>query len=51
MEKAKEGIGDLNWASNASTTKIIYKGGKFEILEYGKNDYMQGYITNLPINL
>ena len=35
-----EGAKDEPWVNNASITQIDYKEGKFEIIEYGRDDFM-----------
>lgn len=35
-----ENMNDLGWADNASVTKVSYTDGKFNLIEYGKNDFM-----------
>ena len=40
MGKGVEGANDISWVNNASITQIDYKNGKFEIVEYGRDDFL-----------
>ncbi len=43
---------DLPYAGNAAASKVIYKeNGEFEVLFYGKNDFLGEYITALPTSV
>lgn len=44
-------ITDVPWATNASVTQVIYNDDAFRLVEYGRNDFMQGLITALPNNV
>ena len=35
-----EHMNGLGWADNASVTKVSYSNGKFNLIEYGKSDFM-----------
>lgn len=44
-------IKTMSYPSNASVTTITYDNGKFELLEYSKDDFMGDLRTALPKNL
>ena len=48
MGKGKDEIKELPWAPNASVTKCTYEGGKFTMIEYGRDDFMGDMSTHLP---
>ena len=49
--KGAHGVKDIPWANNASVTKIEYLDGKFNLIEYGKDDFMGDIGTGLPNNV
>ncbi len=38
----------IPWVNNASVTVLEYNDGKYTLLEYGKDDFMDGISTSLP---
>ena len=42
------GIKQMPWANNASVTEIEYINGKFNIIDYGKDDFLGDISTGLP---
>ena len=40
-----DGVKDIPWANNASVTEVEYEDGKFRLIKYGKDDFMDGVST------
>lgn len=45
------GTKDVPWANNASVTIVDFADGKFNVIEYGKDDFMRDLRTGLPEDL
>jgi alpha-ribazole phosphatase len=45
LDKKLTEMDDLPWVSNASISEVHYDNGKYEIIEVGKDDYLQGLTT------
>lgn len=44
----KNSINKIGDPPNVSTTKVVYEDGKFNLIEYGRADYLGDIITKLP---
>lgn len=51
LKKSLGEIKDIPWAANASVTKAIYNEDCFEMVEYGRDDFMGNLVTALPANV
>lgn len=46
--KGKHGVSEIPWANNCSLTEVDYVNGNFELINYGKDDYLGSISTALP---
>ena len=37
----KDGVKDIPWATNASITRAVYENGKFELISYGEDEFLE----------
>ena len=51
MNKSLDEVKDIPWVTNASVTKVSYDNGIFNLVEYGKDDFMGDLITRLSKNV
>jgi len=51
MNKSLDEVKDIPWATNASVSKFIYDNGGFELVEYGRDDFMGELITKFASNV
>ena len=51
MDKSLDEVKDIPWVTNASVTKVTYGNGVFNLIEYGKDDFMGDLVTRLSKNV
>lgn len=51
LEKSLDEIKTVPWVTNASVTKAVYDHGTFQLVEYGRDDFIGDFVTKLPSNV
>ena len=46
-----DGVKELPWPANASVTEALYDNGRFQLVEYSRDDFMGSCVTKLPANV
>lgn len=51
LKKTLDEMKTIPWATNASVTKVVYDNESFDMVEYSRDDFMEGIGTKLPANV
>lgn len=44
-----DNLQNYNWVSNAAVCHIEYENGKYNVIEYGHDEHLEGIITKVPL--